>query len=251
MSDRFLTPSSIGLLLEVMEEDDLRPAVLIVRSTLHKISTAAQVYSILRSKITAMRGDAPEQRGLWGILSALMKAAPLVFVPLVQGELAYLVESHLPWKLVETSAVDTTQWCEDMVHSWQCLLPTAQWQAVFGAIRQFRSAALLSKERGDREGRGGSDPQFATAEQVQALHLALDELRGLVRRPASASAAAHGESGSVDYSHVIGALQEPANWVPATGDDDEYVPTHDEGGKILLKNVAAPVQARVARKRQR
>jgi hypothetical protein len=251
MAERYLSTSSIGLLLDVMQEGDARPAVLIVRSALNRIGSAPQVYGVLRAKITGMRGDAPEQKGLWNILSSLMKAAPLVYVPLVRTDLSYLVENHLPWRFVSTNAVHSTQWCEDMVHSWEGLLPSAQWLSVFGAVRQFRSAALLHKERGERDSSGldtsDDSTPFATPQQLKSLQAAMEELRGLVRRPAASGSTPH-TSAAEEYSHVISALQEPPSWAPTGGDEDEYVP---EGGSILLKNVAAPVQARAARKRQR
>ena len=252
MTERFLTTSSMGLLLDVMQEDDIRPAILIVRSALHRIGSAPQVYSVLRAKITGMRGDAPEQKGLWYILSTLMKAAPLVFIPLVRSDLSYLVENHLPWRFASTNAVETTEWCEDMVHSWEGLLPSTQWLAVFGAVRQFRSAAKLSKERGDRDGSGldtSDSTPFASPQQLKSLREAMDELRGLVRRPSVSGSTPHNDTAD-DYSQVISELQEPLAWSSTGGDEDEYIP-HQEGGKILLKSVAAPVQARAARKRQR
>ncbi|EPY34330.1 hypothetical protein STCU_01640 [Strigomonas culicis] len=208
----------------------------VTRVALRHLPFATEMWSAIRRVLMEQTDlDGPVNRALWCLVDALLKHAPLVFVPLMGPRLVEYAVQHMPWRLVQGSG---EVWCERMVRTWEGVVPPAVYSAVRRHAVQCRSEADLDGALHARQAQGELEGgAAATPAQVRQLFEEWDALKYLCVTTASATRESGGLGCGGPPSRTAPFLSRPhaaRGWRRRGTDEDEeddYVPDFVKGAK--------------------
>lgn len=162
------------------------------RTALQNVDKYEELWSALRARLVRSDANSAEAQGLWFLIDAVMKDAPLVYINLVAPKLPDLIEAHMPWEQVsqlgDVASSDSKLWFTSLVQGWKGVLPDHDYERTMqralrltsGKALQLQLASAASQTQHDRP---------ATRRDLEALRDAWESLESALEPSTSVPAA--------------------------------------------------------------